>query len=353
MKKPSYRNVHNCFKINGHHYPFDKLLGVAYSYIKEGRPHEKALGDFLLDWIDSETNITLKTSGSTGLAKSITYSKQAMVNSALVTGNYFGIEAGNSLLHCLSANFIAGKMMLIRSIVLGLELDIVSPTGNVLAENNKEYDFVAMVPMQVERSMAQLNQIKTLLIGGVAPSNHLLEKLKGKKTNSYITYGMTETLTHIALQNVKDENSVFTVLPNVNITTDSRGCLNIKVPYLTNEVIVTNDLVSIKDTKNFTLLGRIDNVINTGGVKVVPEIIEQKIDLLIDKPFFIGALPDDKLGQKVVLVLEATENKNYLETIIESKKLTSFEQPKEIYCLKEFIYTESKKIKREDTLSLL
>ncbi len=353
MRKPNYRNVHNRFKINGYHYSFNELFGVAYSYIKEGKPYEKALGDFLMDWINPEVNITLKTSGSTGLPKSITYPKQAMVNSALATGDHFGIEIGDSVLHCLSADFIAGKMMLIRSMILGLEIDIVSPNGNVLEENFKEYDFAAMVPLQVERSMEQLNQIKTLLIGGSAPSKHLLEKLKDKKTNSHITYGMTETLTHIASQSVKSESPHFAVLPGVSISTDSRQCLEIKVPYLTDKTIVTNDLVSIEDEKNFTLLGRIDNIINTGGVKVTPEEVERKVSTFIDAPFFIGALPDNTFGQKVVLLLETKEKKNYLEAIKQSNVLSTFEEPKEIYYLDKFIYTENEKIKRKATLDLL
>ena len=126
-KQPTYKNIHNRFKLNGNHYRFEDLFEVAYSFIKEGEEHERAIGDFLMDWIRPNPTITLRTSGSTGTPKLITYKKQAMVNSALATGNHFGVKIGDRALHCLNADFIAGKMMLVRAMILGLELDLLPP----------------------------------------------------------------------------------------------------------------------------------------------------------------------------------------------------------------------------------
>jgi O-succinylbenzoic acid--CoA ligase len=351
-QKPSYRNVHNRFKLNGNNYSFNDLFEVAYSFIKEGKPHEKVIGDFLMDWMDPKEELILKTSGSTGTPKQMRYAKQAMVNSALATGDHFGVQIGDRALHCLSADFIAGKMMLVRAMILGLELDIVSPNGNVLDENPSVYDFAAMVPIQVVNAMSQINQVKKLLIGGAAPSTTLLQQLQSKETNSFVTYGMT--LTHIASRSVKSKDTVFNVLPGVQITQDARQCLNIEVPYLTKDTVVTNDLVTIISDTSFTLLGRIDHVINSGGVKVIPEAVEEKISSLIACPFFITSVADEQLGQKVVLVLEQKEDaQNIIELIKEKKILSTYELPKKVFFLDAFEYTENGKLKRKATAAKL
>ena len=353
-KKPSYRNVHNRFKLNGNNYSFNDLFEVAYSFIKEGEPHEKIIGDFLMDWINPKEEIVLKTSGSTGTPKRMRYAKQAFVNSALATGDHFGVKIGDRALHCLSADFIAGKMMLVRAMILGLELDIVPPNGNVLEGNTTVYDFAAMVPMQAVHAMNQINQVKTLLIGGAAPSTTLLHQLQSKKTNSFVTYGMTETLTHIASRSIKSNDAVYTVLPGVHITQDDRQCLIIKVPYLTDADVVTNDVVTLVSDVSFELLGRVDHVINSGGVKIFPETVEQKIGSFIQPPFFITSIADEKLGQQVVLVLEQQkETQNLLNLLKEKKILSPYELPKKVFCLDAFEYTENGKLKREATTAKL
>ena len=353
-QKPSYRNVHNRFKLNGNSYSFNDLFEVAYSFIKEGKPHEKAMGDFLMDWIHPKEEIFLKTSGSTGIPKKMRYAKQALVNSALATGDHFGVKIGDRALLCLSADFIAGKMMLVRAMILGLELDVVLPNGNVLDGNAAVYDFAAMVPIQAVNTMSQINQVKTLLIGGAAPSTTLLHQLQAKRTNSFVTYGMTETLTHIASRSIKSKDAVYTVLPGVRIRQDDRQCLVIKVPYLTDEEVVTNDLVTLVSDVSFELLGRVDHVINSGGVKIIPEIVEQKIGSLIRSPFFITSIADEQLGQKVILVLEQKEDSQNLLNLLEEKKILSpYELPKKVFFLDTFEYTENGKLKREATTAKL
>ncbi len=166
--------------------------------------------------------------------------------------------------------------MLVRAMILGLEIDLVPPQGNVLLHTDKTYDFAAMVPLQVANAFDDLDRVKTLLIGGAPSSTKLKDQLKAKQTVCYETYGMTETLTHIASRKINGDAIHFSTLPNVKISRDERECLVIEVPYLTQEKIITNDLVELKDNKTFLLKGRVDNVINTGGVKVHPEEVEAK-----------------------------------------------------------------------------
>ena len=351
--KPTFKNIHNRFLLNGNHYTFSDLFEVAYSFIKEGEAHEQAIGDFLMDWIRPNEYITLKTSGSTGTPKLIRYHKQSMVNSALATGDHFGVKIGDKALHCLNADFIAGKMMLVRAMILGLAIDLVPPQGNVLGHSSTTYDFAAMVPLQVENAFESLSRVKTLLIGGSPTSNQLNARLKNLSTDCYETYGMTETLTHIASRKINGEHDYFTPLPEVNLSQDERDCLVISVNYLTDEQIVTNDVVSLDKQNNFYLKGRIDHVINTGGIKVIPEEIEAKLSRCINQPFFIGAREDQHLGSKLILVIEGSIDKSKLEQEIKGIDLDNYKIPKEIHTLKTFLRTPNGKIKRTATLKSL
>lgn len=351
--RPSFRNIHNRFLLNGVHYRFQDLFEIAYSFIKEGEDHEVAIGDFLMDWIRPNDTITLKTSGSTGSPKWITYNKQSMVNSALATGDHFGLKIGDRALHCLNADFIAGKMMLVRAMILGLEIDLVPPQGNVFVYSNKTYDFAAMVPLQVNNAFENLDRVKTLLIGGAPTSAKLKKRLSEKQTHCFETYGMTETLTHIASRIINGDTDHFSTLPNVKISQDERDCLVIEVPYLTEEKIITNDLVELKDKRTFLLKGRVDNIINTGGVKVLPEEVEAKISAHMDLPFLVGAIDDNYLGQKIVLLVEGEFPVQLLEDLKKIEQMTTYELPKAVYSLKAFVRTANGKIKRKDTFALL
>ena len=350
---PTFKNIHNRFLLNGNHYRFQDLFEIAYSFIKEGEDYERAIGDFLMDWIKPNPTIQLKTSGSTGVPKIISYHKQAMVNSAIATGNHFNVKIGDSALHCLNADFIAGKMMLVRAMILGLEIDLVSPLGNVLRHSAKQYDFAAMVPIQVEQAFEDLNRVKTLLIGGTPSSTSLKNRLKSKKTNCFETYGMTETLTHIASREIHGDSSAFTSLPGVNLSTDQRNCLVIDVPYLNEDKIITNDLVELLANDKFKLKGRVDNVINSGGIKVIPEEIEEKLSTHISESFFVAGVPDDHLGEKVILVIEGVSKNNIEATIQNDTLLGKYEKPKIIRFVTSFKRTPNGKIQRKATLERL
>ena len=352
---PNYTNVHLKFKLNNLSYTYEDLMEVAYSYVKEGLPYEQELGNFLLDWLDDKDYVIVTTSGSTGKPKKLEIKKEAMVNSAIATGDFFNLKPGDKVLHCLPSNFIAGKMMIVRAIILGLELDMVIPSALPRIDYEKDYDFCAFTPMQLKNFAKYLKSIKTAIVGGGRVSNAIKELIKDKKPHVYETYGMTETVSHIAVKKLnnfsgQEEEHYFKTLPGITLSQDERGCLVIDAPNLSNDKIVTNDIVGLKSDTSFEWLGRYDNVVNSGGIKLFPEQIESKLQDKIVGEFFIASIPDDALGEKLVLVLEG--NKNDLdESVFEG--LDKYEKPKEIFTISKFEETTSGKIHRKKTLVAL
>lgn len=337
----TYQSVHKQFKLNGFHLSKEDLIRVAYSFIKEGDAYEKPVGNFIYDWFDGHSYIDLRTSGSTGAPKTIRMEKQAMVNSALATGDYFGLHAGQKALLCLPMDYIAGKMMFVRALILGLDLDFIEPTSHPLLNNDIKYDFVAMVPMQVQHSLDRLHKIKKLIIGGTALNENLQKELVGLPIQIFETYGMTETCTHVAAKKIG--TALFNALPNVTFEQDERGCLVVQAIKISAEKIITNDLVELISPTQFILKGRVDNVINSGGVKLFPEQIEAKLATFITSRFYVSALPDAVLGQKLVLYIES-EPYEVNSSIFEG--LSKFEKPCEILFQPKFETTASGKVIR-------
>ncbi|WP_309612993.1 AMP-binding protein [Flavobacterium sp.] len=345
MNSPTYENVHNLFKLNGFHLDREDLCRVAYSFIKEGEDFEKPVGDFLLDWFDSKNFIEMETSGTTGVPKTISVHKQAMVDSALATGDFFELEPGNKALQCLPIKYVAGKMMLVRAMILGLELEFVAPSSHPLDNNEIDFDFVAMVPLQAQNSIDELKKVKKMIIGGAAVNKALEKQLLKLPIEVYETYGMTETITHIAARKLGEK--AFTVLPHVTISYDDRNCLVIHAPRISPEVIMTNDIVELVNENQFIFLGRMDNVINSGGIKLIPEQIEEKLASKIQQRFFIASKPDNELGEKVVLVIEG-EKHELDDSLYES--LDKYEKPKELIFIPKFKETTTGKILRKETM---
>jgi O-succinylbenzoic acid--CoA ligase len=335
--------VHPRFKLNGFHFSADDLCRVAYSFIKEGDAFEKPIGIFILDWFDNKSHVQMQTSGTTGTPKTIEVSKQAMVNSAIATGDYFNVHEGTKALHCLPTLYVAGKMMLVRAFILGWDMDITEPTSNPLERNDSQYDFAAMVPLQAQQSITKLSQIKTLILGGAKVSSELARQLKSVPAEVYETYGMTETITHIAAKHI--DESAFNTLPDVTVSSDSRGCLVIHAQNLLEEPVVTNDVVDIINQNHFIWLGRYDNVINSGGIKLYPEQIEEKLSPYISQRFFVKGVPDEALGEKLVLIVEG--NKYDLNEEV-YKDLDKYERPKEVAFADKFAETGSGKILRSE-----
>jgi len=344
----SYQNIHEDFRLNGTFFSKNDICKIAYEFVKNEKSHKKSFGSFVLDWFDKNRKITLQTSGTTGKPKNIRITKQAMVDSALATGDFFELKSKNTALCCLPLDFIAGKMMLVRAFILGLELDLIEPSSKPLQNTQKKYDFVAMTPMQAQNSIEKLHLVKKLILGGSKVSKSLEAQLKQIKTKTYETYASTETLTHIAARKIS-ENS-FKLLPNISISLDNRSCLMIDAPRISNQKIITNDLVEIISENEFVWLGRIDNVVNSGGIKLFPEKIEIRLADKIPYRFFLGGIPDAVLGEKLVLVIEA--NKYELsENIFDDLK--KYEIPKKIFFISKFNQTVNGKIKRKEILNMV
>lgn len=312
---------------------------------------DAAFADFMLAWWRDSEFVLGQTSGSTGEPKRIELSKQSMRESAKRTNAFFGLNPGDSLLMCLSANYIAGKMMVVRAIVGGLDL-YVQPASS-MPRLERSYDLVSMVPLQVHSLMESgegeksLSHVKHLLVGGSQLMKDELDWLTSLPLKSYISYGMTETVSHVALSELpKCGAPLYRALPDVHFTTDNRGCLVIHADYLQGSPFVTNDMVELLTERSFRWLGRWDNVINTGGVKVFPEKMEKKIERLILHPYYFVGQPDAKFGQRVVLKIESEPfDVSSLKSAL-SEVLSPYEMPKEIVFLPQFTRTDSGKVKR-------
>lgn len=342
--QPTFRNVHRQFHLNGINMSSNDLKIASYMFIKEGDEYERQAGKFLMDWFDQSETIILQTSGTTGVPKELEFNKQSLVESALATGDFFDLAPGMSALHCLPSGFIAGKLMWVRAFILGLHLDFVAPSSRIL-EKSKRYDFAALVPLQVEHSLENLHKVRKIIIGGAPLSEELAQQLNELPTEFYETYGMTETLTHVAVRELG--SSYFKGLPGVTFSCDDRQCLVIDVPHISEEQIATNDVVEMQANNTFQWLGRIDGIINSGGVKIIPEQVEKRLYDKINQPFFIGGLPDDSLGTRVVLFVEGDPIE--WQTAWE-KDLGKYQAPKQVVALPQFARTESGKLQRAKTI---
>lgn len=300
---------------------------------------QKEIIDFIKYYQECQ-EIKVKTSGSTGKPKEFFLPKIAMQKSAELTGKFLILKNGDTALLCLPVEYIAGKMMIVRALEMELNLFCIEPKS-LINWNEKPIDFVAMTPMQAENSIENLDKFKKIILGGAKVSLDLENKLKSVNSEIYETYGMTETITHIAMRKLNVEKD-FHVLPEMKIRQDARDCLVIKTPYFDDE-IVTNDLVEIVNENQFKLIGRIDNIINSGGIKINPEELEDKLKPFIPQPFIIHSKPDKKLGEKVVLIIESEEK---FELKIPDNLIPKNQQPKEIIFIKSFPRTEIGKIKR-------
>lgn len=328
---------------------------------------EEKVVSFLEDWFSDSEMVSVQTSGSTGKPKIFEVEKHRMLNSAKMTCDFLKLKKGNSALLCLPVEYISGKMMLVRSIERGLKLSVVNPTSAPMEFFSEEIDFCAMSPLQVENSLDKIHLIKNLIIGGAQVSATLKEKLTQKCKNSnaqtkiYETYGMSETLSHIALKQIYPiAEDYFTVLKDVEIALDERGCLVISAPKLNPQPLKTNDLVELKDLdfpqsdkKQFKFLGRFDNVINSGGLKIHPEELGKLVNNQISNEVVFLGINDQKLGQKLVLLIEGNESdeiKNQLSAIIYPSKN---HKPKKVVFKKEFPRLPNGKIDRLKLLNSL
>ena len=270
-----------------------------------------SLEEFLAEWNNDSPYVHVQTSGSTGTPKPMLVEKQRMLNSARITCDFLGLREGDTALLCMSLDYIAGKMMVVRSIERGLKLISVPPSGHPLNIKHSRIDFAAMVPMQVYNSLQvpeeceRLKQIRHLIIGGGAIDDALAAVLKTFPNHVWSTYGMTETLSHIALRrlNGPDASDYYTPFPSVKVSLSDDGCLIIDAPLVCAERLVTNDIAELSGGR-FRILGRKDNVICSGGIKIQIETVERQLRPHLQVPFLITKRPDAKFGEAVVLLTE-------------------------------------------------
>ena len=271
------------------------------------------LNEFIADWQSPSPTLLVHTSGSTGKPKPMLVEKRRMEASARMTCRFLNLKEGDTALLCMPLQYIAGKMVVVRSLVCGLRLVEVEPCGHPLRGLKEAPVFAAMVPMQVYNSMAVeeecalLRQIKHLIIGGGAVSAEMAAALKTFPNAVWSTYGMTETLSHIALRRLSgpDASSWYEPFANVNVSTTGEGCLIINAPDVCASTLVTNDIAEIApDGRHFRIRGRKDNVVCSGGIKMQIEEIEAKLQPVMDVPFIITKRPDAKFGETVVLLAE-------------------------------------------------
>ncbi|MEO0331923.1 MAG: AMP-binding protein [Bacteroidota bacterium] len=324
---------------------------------------------FAWQWLQGNTTFEQATSGSTGSPKKISIHRDQMIASAQMTIQALGLTQSDSSLLCLSAQYIGGKMMVVRSLLSDMDLIIVRPNSSPLLYLPFLPTFASLVPLQIQKLLerkasSQLNRMKAIIIGG-APVNTLLEEQIANNLTVpvYSTYGMTETVSHIALRKLTPPNdsTYFEVLGNTQIMTDERGCLKIKGRVTQEKWLTTNDLVEIKNDYQFRWLGRYDSIINSGGVKVSPEAIEKVLELILRQKNFLGrflvsSLPDEKLGERVVLLLEGNSFPNDLENAFlkdAAEQLSPYQVPKAIYYLPHFAETPTGKVQRDESRTLL
>lgn len=358
-------------------YPFSTItidnLDIPIEEIMSGSylprsPFEETTCTFIWSWLSGTQTFELDTSGSTGTPKRILIRRSQMEASAYATVTALNLQRGDHALVCIDTKYIGGRMMLVRALIAGMKIIGVTPCANPLVNLSSErIDFAAMVPYQVQTildapEISLFDRIGKIIIGGAPLLPGTKRELSKLNCLCFATYGMTETISHIALQPLKKNNGTdtYTILPGVTIRSDERECLVIRTSFL-DEEIITNDKVKFINSTTFQWLGRLDHVINSGGVKVSPEQVEGKLEgkilrLNLHERFIISSAPHPKLGEQLILVLEKKgleiEEKNQILNALMGV-VDKFEMPKDVFCIFPFPETSSGKIDRTAITKLL
>lgn len=350
------------------------LMGSAFDLIqgnlKDLTTAQQNIVIFCRNWLNNTSGFEVKTSGSTGLPKTIFISRQQALSSVALTKSALRLQTGWHSLVCLNTDTIAGKMMLIRSLEIGMNIHVVKPSNNPFKEIKigTIIDFVSLVPLQLSQILQdgylnELNQTKAILVGGASIGASLENKIQSITTSVYSSYGMTETVSHIALRliNTVNKQTNYRKLPSIEIEKDDRDCLCIKGTVTNNQWIKTNDVVELLPNGYFKILGRIDNVVNSGGVKIQLEAIEQIIadyftEQEITNNFFLTSIPHTTLGSQLVIVMEGEEyNKENKEELLKllQEQCPKYKAPKLLFFVKHFLLTKSQKVDRIATRELI
>ena len=323
---------------------------------------------FIEEWNNDSEYVEVKTSGSTGEPKRMMVEKRRMLNSARITCDFLGLKPGDTALLCMSTDYIAGKMMIVRSIERGLKLITVLPSGHPLdlwslarqesREKHWYIDFAAMVPMQVYNSLQvpeekeRLMAIRHLIIGGGAIDDAMEAELRTFPNAVWSTYGMTETLSHIALRRISgpEASEWYVPFPTVKLSTTDEGCLVIDAPEVCADTLITNDIVELKPDGRFRVLGRKDNVICSGGIKIQIEEVERELKPYARVPYIISKKKDEKFGEIVVLLTEGDTDE--MKAICE-EHLPKYHRPKLYQHIDQIPLTETGKPARQKILDLI
>ena len=341
--------MHSDFRLNGVSYDRDRLLTFAHELCNSKEEYLTELGRFLLDWLSDNPEIKLQTSGSTGEPTQLRAPKAMLSASAMTTVKALALQPKQQALLCLPVRHIAGKMMLIRALLAGLWIDVIEPTASPMV--SKTYDFTAMTPHQLRSSLDHLDRFKQIIVGGAPVDDSLRSALKGHASTIYSSYGMTETYSHVALQNLSAGETHYTAVDHVRFSTHG-DALVIHAPHIGIEKLITTDCVDLISSTQFLWKGRSDHVINSGGIKLHPEQIEKALSTIISVPFFVFGKPDKRLGQSLSIVFEG-HLPNEIETMVSSLyTLSKYEKPKDYFVLSQFIRSNGK-ILRKQTLKAI
>jgi len=306
---------------------------------------------FLREWFNESPTLQVKTSGSTGTPKLIEIEKKKMMQSASLTCQFLKLKKDDTALLCMPLDYIAGKMMVVRSLIASLDLYPVTPSGNPLKETDIIFDFAAMVPLQAYNSLQsgiesdRLKQIRKLIIGGGAIDTQIEDAVKDFPYEVYSTYGMTETLSHIALRKLNDKHNTSHYIPfdSVKLSLSGEDTLIIDAPLVSNDTLYTNDVARIYENGSFDILGRKDNIINSGGIKIQIEEVESILKPWLNGNFAITSLPDAKFGEIIVLLTEQE-----IDTSEIKKHLPEYYFPKKIIRVPAIPLSETGKPKRAE-----
>lgn len=329
-------------------------------------PNFKAAYDFARDWLAGRTEFLLHTSGSSGTPKPILIQRTQMEASARMTGNALDLRDGTRALLCLNTGYIAGRMMLVRALVLEWEIIMVEPSANPLADLDPSihFDFVAMVPLQLttciqnEETRGRLKHCGKILLGGAPISKKLEAETQQLGVPVYQSYGMTETVSHVALRRVNgpERTDAYRILDGVDFGLDGRECLWVRGAVTNFETVQTNDRVALKAGRSFQWLGRADSVVNSGGVKLHLDALDRVGENILGEmevtnAFFLWGQPDEKLGEKLVLFIEKNPCVvNTTELLAKfAAQAGAYEVPKAVYLVDGFARTPTAKIDKRAT----
>lgn len=363
---PDIRSIELFFPVEGISVNSRDLIKQEF---ESGTDYLQSVRRILKWWYETDLPLEIQTSGSTGNPKKLSFSREQVISSASLTIDSLKLESSSRALLAIDPDFIGGRMMIVRSLVAGMDLICIPPMANpLLVEISCQVNFASFVPYQVRSIMSdkltfeRFKKIDQVLIGGASVGADLWNQITELNNRVYSTYGMTETLSHIALlENIPCENH-YTALNGVKLAVDHRSCLNIYAPHIQKQIIQTNDVVELLSTSAFRWVGRVDNIINSGGLKINPENVEELLRdamerLDIRNEFIVSGVPDPALGTKLVLITagknsEPPDIEKKISTLIESIS-NKYHRPKQIFFVDQLIKNAGGKIDRAATLKLI